>query len=96
MRRNIGEPWKLETPAARRIHQWKHAYSKKHGVPLELLENWGDDVAHTMMELVRRGRTPKEAYDAVTDGLYFEDVRTLPAQVVSNRRRTSRRRTSRR
>ena len=92
----MGGPWEQVTPAAMSIKKWKHAYSKKHGDTMELLENLGDDVADTMKELVRRGRTPKEAYDAVTDGLYFEDVRTLPAQVVSNRRRTSRRRTSRR
>lgn len=78
-----------------RITRWRGEYASKYHVHPEVFARFGDDVADAMLNLIRSGRTPTEAYKIITNGLYAEQ-----RAIAANRRfkRTSRRnkRTSRR
>lgn len=78
-----------------RITRWRGEYAAKYRVPSDVFASFGDDVADAMLKLIESGRSPREAYRVITNGLYAEQ-----RAIAANRRfkRTSRRnkRTSRR
>jgi len=81
--------------ATSKITRWRSEYATKYGVPPLAFAHFGDDVADTMLNLIRAGRPASEAYKIITNGLYAEQ-RAIAAN--RGRKRTSRRnkRTSRR
>lgn len=78
------------------ITSWRNQYAEKYGVAREKIAFFGDDIADAMLKLIESGRTPREAYKIITNGLYAEE-RAIAANRGRRRKRTSRRarRTSR-